>query len=450
MNASIKFTPSFPVFKHLREFVLCDAFEKAIGGGFGSGKSHHMMAAVLRSIATNCVRARNLAGAVAGLTYTGIARTTMRTARDMCRMAGLRIIEKKQDKLWIFPEFNNFELYWLTVDAYENWAGANFGVFGCDEISMWPRDAYLAAVNRVRDTRFSFRQLIGAGTDEGRNWAYDYWVAQNPAPDRRRMFYADTRRNPYVPEDFIEALKRSYPPELHDAVLGGQWGVARRGGGAYHAFSRGAVATAKFNPALPIRLAFDFNVNPMSLLICQDHEPFGHGLITVLDEVVMPNTVTAAAIEEFIHRHFAAGRGVCDVEIYGDASGNARGTRSFDSDYKIIRAHLQDWRFRVRLKIPSKNPPVRDRVACVNNMLSLRRIYIDPKCVQLLRSLEETRIADGSDGHVLNKADNIEHASDALGYLCHATHPIRVIRGMFDYSEQRNLADTRTIHRGIA
>jgi phage terminase large subunit len=75
---------------------------------------------------------------------------------------------------------------------------------------------------------------------------------------------------------------------------------------------------------------------------------------------------------------------------------------------------------------------VRDRINCVNarlrNQAGDSRLFIDPKCKELIRDLEEVSWAVDSTGAAtedLNKSDkNRTHTSDALGYFIYPEFPM--------------------------
>ena len=70
------------------------------------------------------------------------------------------------------------------------------------------------------------------------------------------------------------------------------------------------------------------------------------------------------------------------------------------------------------------NPPVRDRVNCVNRRLRSQsdeaRLFIDPRCRELIKDLEQVAWQTDSTGAATNDIDKSDrartHTSDALGY----------------------------------
>jgi len=109
----------------------------------------------------------------------------------------------------------------------------------------------------------------------------------------------------------------------------------------------------KYNPNLPLYWALDFNVNHMSSVICQIDEwkrtPWATApyeckkTVRVLDEMVINDSNTSEAAEEFIHRAkvLIGTTTRTSVNIYGDSSGNSRSSKSPQTDYELIRRAFQ-------------------------------------------------------------------------------------------------------------
>jgi hypothetical protein len=185
-------------------------------------------------------------------------------------------------------------------------------------------------------------------------------------------------------------------------------------GRVYYAFERaGNVGKPRYNPRLPLLWSLDFNVNPMCSVIAQRDGDY----LDVLEEMALPDSHTQAACQEFHRRVSRFGRGLA-VHLYGDASGNGRHTSASRTDWQIVREFLSSCGYQIQFRVPGANPPVKDRVNCVNSMLcnqaGERRLTIDEGCKELIKDLEQvTWDADG-----LNKSDGKRsHVSDALGYV---------------------------------
>jgi hypothetical protein len=161
------------------------------------------------------------------------------------------------------------------------------------------------------------------------------------------------------------------------------------------------------------------------------------GTVHVLQEMMLPDSNTEAACEEFLARTAKWVRPFypMNVYVYGDATGDSRRTSASRTDWQIVRAFFQRHvnSFQANVRVPNANPAVKDRVNCLNSMLcnhaGQRRLRIDPGCKELIRDLEQVRWKSDSHGNALADIDKSDpmrtHASDALGYFIAKACPIR-------------------------
>jgi hypothetical protein len=142
------------------------------------------------------------------------------------------------------------------------------------------------------------------------------------------------------------------------------------------------------------------------------------GVLRVIDEIWMGRATTPEVCGQFLERHPNHRGGVV---VYGDASGAHRQTTG-SSDFEMVRQALAKGGYKsASYRIPQANPEVRERVNLVNAMLrSARdeaRVFIDPKCRELILDLEQVRYKPGSAVIDKEKDARRTHMSDALGYL---------------------------------
>jgi len=110
-------------------------------------------------------------------------------------------------------------------------------------------------------------------------------------------------------------------------------------------------------------------MNPLCSVLAQ----VDNGAIFVLEELILPDSNNAAACEEFLSRtaKWSLGRRI-PVSIYGDATAEQRRTSASRKDWQIVKEFFgrHTDRFEVqRYRVPSVNPPVKDRINCANAKL---------------------------------------------------------------------------------
>jgi hypothetical protein len=214
------------------------------------------------------------------------------------------------------------------------------------------------------------------------------------------------------------------------------------GGRVYYAFDRtgNQRAASYMSSHGTIYWSLDFNVTPMCSVICQvEPGPLNgrqgrfNGTLSVLDEIVLPDSNVWEVCEAFVRRTAAWARraGVLDVRLYGDATGHNR-QHTGPSSYQMIRdffAARPEYRLTYHQK--TNNPPVTDRVNAVNAMLcnadGERRLFIDPRCKSVMKDLEQVAWKMDANGNATGMMDQhgptlalpagLTHISDALGYL---------------------------------
>lgn len=193
-----------------------------------------------------------------------------------------------------------------------------------------------------------------------------------------------------------------------------------------------------------VLIGMDFNVNPMSAVVASRAGDELH----VWEEIALANSNTQEMAQEIrsrIPRWQAQADALMEhgkpaperrVIVYPDPSGNARKTSAVagQTDFTILR----DAGFKVTAE--GSAIPVADRINEVNSLAcnaeGRRRLFVHAtRCPVLLRGLEEHTYKEGTSQP--DKAEGIEHAPDALGYMVHSIFPIN--RRHFSMAESASL-----------
>jgi hypothetical protein len=194
------------------------------------------------------------------------------------------------------------------------------------------------------------------------------------------------------------------------------------GGSIYHAFSKENIRDSiQYDPTLPILVGCDFNVSPMSWVLCQ----MKNGILHVFDEVHLLNTNTEKTLQYLLQKFSYHDQGWTFV---GDASSRARKTSASRSDYLIIKNFGGFGNKKV--VFARKNPPLLDRFATVNaalcNAEGLRRVLISSKCKHLINDLSVMSFVEGTSEPEKYDGTNIGHMADGFGYLIMKAIPMKL------------------------
>lgn len=407
----------YHMWPHQRRFHYSEAFVNALVTGYGGGKTYAGV--------QQCIKLSVMNGGLPGMyvspSYRMGRRTIVPTFHEVLDSAGLRykrdyIFNKNEHEFRIRP-WNG--LIWIgSGDDPDALRGPNLAWGGIDEPFIQKREVYEQMLARVRHPRARFRQLFLTGTPEQLNWGYEILI-EDPAPDTM-LTQGSALLNRTLPLRFFKNLLARYPLRMVQAYIGGKF-VNLKTNRIYYEFDREDHLEEKLelNPALPLLWSHDFNVDPLSSVICQKYKDE----LYALDEIILHTASIRDAIEEFRARGYDKWmkQGGAGVTIYGDATGAHRDTRSKSSDYGILRDHGF-----MNQKVRKANPPIRHRHNSVNgrlrNALGEIHLQIHPRCKYLARGLDLVGYRPNS---YLEEDLEEQHVTAALSYLVEREWPFR-------------------------
>lgn len=279
-------------------------------------------------------------------------------------------------------------------------------------------------------------------TPNGYDWVYDMhqdkkhdtsWNVTN-APSWDAWWWT---------KDQLDEAKKNMSELEYRQEIGAEF-VNLRSGKVYYAFGDHNkqdwcpwFKEKQFSPYHPALLAMDFNVSPMSWTLGQEvnHQYWWFDEVHLNDS----NTAEAAgAIRDKLLIMKQAGHRAIDYDVIlcGDASGNARSTKSNESDYQILMQVLKAAGIKYRNITPEANPSIKDRVNAVNAKCRAANgeigMWVHPtKCKWLIHDLERVVWKTGAD-FVLDpgKDKSLTHASDGIGYPIAKLSPVKVSSGL--------------------
>jgi hypothetical protein len=337
----------------------------------------------------------------------------------------------------IFTWVGGGPIWFMTAENFKGIAGPNVAWLAVDEPGSIRHEAWRNAVARVRHPAAVLRQRVASGTPEGLNWLMDMF-GDPSRPDMYRVYRMRTlenteliKHNPeyvaQVQENASEAEAQSYLEGLFVNLTGAL---------AHPGFSEDLhwIKPVPVEESLPLRLCFDFNVNPMTIGVCQIAAGQYGPEVRVIDWVSEFGGATVESCCLKLRQRYPKGWRA-GVIVYGDATGRARHVKSLKSNYQIIKETLAGWA-NLSERVPTVNPPVTERINAVNRLLKdahgrtrlwVRKTQPARTCPtrELVRSFQRTIKPTGSDDIEKKSGETHTHPAEALGYLVAWEFPIQ-------------------------
>jgi hypothetical protein len=383
---------------------------RAFVGGFGSGKTF-----------VGGLDLALFAGEHPGLvqgyfapTYRDIRDTFWPTMDEAAHALGFRTKIKASDKE---VEFYRGKVYYGNVicrsmDDPGSIVGFKLARALVDEIDVLPTDKATAAwrkiIARLRLVVPGVVNGIGVTTTpEGFKFVYEHF-RRNPGRDYSMVQASTYENEAFLPPDYIESLLDSYPRELIEAYLLGEF-VNLTSGSVYRQYSRDKHRSAEvIKPGDALHIGQDFNVGAMASVVFVERPTGLHAVGELAGIVDTPGLVEALAEKWPEHQ----------ITIYPDASGKSRKTVDASrSDLTLLRSAGHKVRAR------ESNPPVKDRILSVNSAFSGGKLWVnDAACPRFAEALEKQ--AYDANG-LPEKTGGYDHHVDAGGYCVHWLMPVR-------------------------
>ena len=298
----------------------------------------------------------------------------------------------------------------VGLDQHDALRGAGLWFFAGDEWADCRPESWPQTIRPMLSTAQGHALFVG--TPKGFDHLHDVYLRGQPGGTAdTRSFLFTTVDGGNVSESEVESARamldaRSFRQEYCASF-------ETFSGRVIYAFSRASnVIKCPYDPLLPVHIGMDFNVNPMSATVWQEHG----GLTGQIAEIVLPTSNTDEMAAEVARRY---GRAGCydHITIYPDPAGTQRKTSAHGrTDIGILR----EMGFNVFAL--SSHPLVRDRTNVMNarfeNANGERTAFVDLTCTQSISAYERLVYRDGSNEP--DKAGGYDHVVDATGYYLFA------------------------------
>jgi Terminase large subunit, T4likevirus-type, N-terminal len=275
------------------------------------------------------------------------------------------------------------------ADNYDSLRGDGLDFLTLDEYASIAPEAWTEALRPALADKQGRALFIG--TPQGHNHFHELVERAATLPDWKAFHYTTAEGGNVTPQELESAAQeldeRVYRQEFEASFE--TLGVGR----AYYAFdSTQNVRKLPFDRRVPLSWTLDFNMNPLCSVLAQ----VAHGMIYILEEMILPDSNTLAACEELLSRtqKLASGMPLL-IDVYGDATAEQRRTSASRTDWQIVKEFFGRYkdRYSVSFHVPSVNPPVKDRINCVNaklrNHAGQHRLFVDRSCTHLIKDFEQ-------------------------------------------------------------
>lgn len=414
------------------EFTLSNDKYPLFLAGFGSGKSLCMVVNILRDL--------EYPGANIGAyapTYDLLSLITAPYLEEQLSIAKIPYKFNKNQNMIHVEGYGNIIM--RSLDNPARIVGYQVFRSHIDEIDTLPtkkaRDAWNKVIARnrqkvyVRDNngrripigkgpdgrviyKTHLNRVSGYTTPEGFSFCYQQW--EKEPKDGYKIYRASTYSNAHnLPEDYIDSLKSTYPPELVDAYINGYF-VNLVGERVYRNFDRELnLSRETVQPGDSLYIGMDFNVIHGAAIIHVLRD--GGRTVHAVDEIhdAYDTDEQIAYLKENYSDH--------EINIYPDATGRHR-TSANTTETDI--AKLEAAGFNVYYDY--SNPAIKERVYSLSAMIcngkGERRYFVNPDtCPEYVLCLEQQ--IWGTNG-LPDKKEGLDHKTDAAGYYIHYEFPI--------------------------
>jgi len=341
-----------------------------------------------------------------------------------------RLLKKSIPKLWLESgRWNETECSGTLVsghvirvvglDNYDDLRGSGLFFFAGDEWDDAQPECWSEVIRPMLST--SEGHAIFIGSPKGFAALHDGYVKgqEGGEPDTKSWKYT-TLEGGNVPPQEIEKARRELDPRTFRQEY--EAGFETFAGQVYYSFNRReSVKRCPYDPALPLHIGMDFNVNPMSATIWQRQ---ADGDDWQVGEIEIPTADTVIMADEIIRRYGRSGfdpskPDLSHITIYPDPAGAQRRTSAQGkTDIGLL------WEKGFNVKALASHPLVRDRVNIVNarfqNAEGKRRAFVDACCKRSIECYERQVYKDGTSEP--DKDGGFDHMPDSAGYFFYACY----------------------------
>lgn len=383
------------------EALLAKEREILISAGIGTGKSFIGANWLLNKL----LLFPGCTGFIGACTYSQLMGASVKTFTTLLDDLGIpykAVLSGPRKRI----EIGKSKVYLYSLEKPDTIRGIEVNFAWLDEISFSTLKALQVVRGRMRGKGTPYNQIMMTSSPNGFNFIYD--IFGNSLSPNKKLIKAKTLENIFLPQGYYEELLEQYGginSPLARQELFGEF-VNLQEGAIYNLFNRGInVVECKLNPAHPVYVGVDFNVDKMSATYIQ----FIGGVFYQCKEVQLTHRNANTHDLGLRIKQDLIGY---QYSVIPDSTGNARksSATSSKSDHQILR----DLGITV---LDTHNPFIRDRQNTLNVAFLRKTLFIDPSCSGTIKEIEtlSSRDAEGS----------VSHLSVTTGYVVWKLAPLK-------------------------
>ena len=395
-----------PLTKHQKEVAECNSRFRVLVTGRRFGKTF----LAIRELARFAIKPKQNVWYVAP-TYRMCKQIVWNELKD--KLIKINWIEETNEQELCVTLRNKSKIILKGADNYDSLRGVGLNFVVLDEFADIKEAAWFEVLRpTLADTK---GHALFVGTPRGQSsWSYELFNRGKDTTQKEwKSWRFKTIDGGQVTEEEVDQAKQDLDDRTFKQEFEGSF--VTYSGQVYYNFNREHHVKKCNITSGVLHIGMDFNIEPMTACVFQTDG----SIVKVVGEIVLHTSNTDEIVEEIKNRYKGK-----KIIIYPDPAARQRRTSAGGrTDLSI----LQNAGFVVKCKY--RHPEIRDRINAVNSRLLNTEgevlMYIDPKCVKTIHSLERQLYKEGSS--IPDKESGYDHMNDALGYAIEYLYPVKNI-----------------------
>lgn len=292
-----------------------------------------------------------------------------------------------------------------------------------EEATEFSQEEFEQLLIRIRgEKQFYVQWVLSFNPIQEDHWLHSYIQLNKRNPNFKFIWstYKDNRFLSVRDKQRLEDLKNTNPLFYQIYCLG-KWGVTDKSHKFLYCFDadKHIVAEIEFDRRLPLWLSFDFNVDPMTVVIGQRKSI---RTMHILDEIRLNDSDIYQLLDQIKSKY---------SQYYWIVTGDASGTNRTG----VVRGKLSYWQaivheLRLRqaqIQKRSKNIGLLDSRVLCNAVLQTTEFAVHPRCENIIHDLKYAKV-DESGMLVKDRDKNQNDFLDGVRYLIDANYPDILVR----------------------